>query len=175
MKCVKDRELILFYYQETGRHFTSRIEQHLKSCSLCRKRYDDLLAFLQTASSAPQDLTSQEIEAMVNNIREASQAESFLARVQQRYMELTEAMSARLRYKPRLVPVALALVLLFAGTTLYHQRKLQLQREYEILEIQVELSMESFDESVFDVYDVDSLFLEDSWQRKPHVPFRRAT
>ena len=72
----------------------------------------------------------------------------------------------RLVYKPYLIPVAAALVVVIALTPLLKRRR-SLENEFEILQIEMELSLESLEGSIFDLYGDGASLFDDTSRRRP--------
>ena len=63
---------------------------------------------------------------------------------------------------PALIPVAAIIIAIVVTFPFMMKRESSLEREFDILQIQLELSLEDSDASIFDLYQNEELFLEET-------------
>lgn len=66
-KCIKKKNLVLFYYKELKE---KGIEEHLKECSFCSKEYKNIESFLDGIKIHPRKIEEEEIDTIINQIKQ---------------------------------------------------------------------------------------------------------
>ena len=158
MRCLKEKELILFYYRELkeGRH--KQLAEHLRECPRCLKKYKNIESVFSQIESKPLQLTPQELDSIVENVKARLGKLSFRERVKDRIYEFLQNLRLGLFYKPQLVPVMVALIIILGGLAVVRSRQHFLNREFDILEIEIELSLDDVEGSIFELYEGDLEF-----------------
>lgn len=149
MNCVKEKELILFYYQELNPQRRRSIEEHINNCCLCSREYANIKSFLTDFKSEKLELTVQDYEKVSKYVlSQACQSDNYIfGQMKDFWLSLRR----RLFYQPKLIPV-LAVIVIMAGIFLFRGKN-QTNENLDILQIELELSLDSHDGSVFDLFD----------------------
>lgn len=149
MKCVKEKELVLFYYQELNPQRMSLIEEHLSNCYLCGREYANIKSFLTNFKSDKLELTAQDYKKVSEYVfSKTSQSDNYIfGQVKDFWLSLRRS----LFYQPKLIPV-LAVLIIMAGI-FFFRGKNETNENLDILQIELELSLDSHDGSVFDLFD----------------------
>lgn len=163
MRCPKKDKLTLFYYRELAEVETKFIKKHLEGCSRCQKEFQDISLTLSQLSREPLQLQAEEIEDILHKAKARIQKRNLLLEAQERLGDFRRNLRLGLSYRPQLVPIltlvlAVLLVIPFIG-----RRQRFLQHEFDILQIELELSLENTEGSMFELYEMsESLFDETS-------------
>ncbi|MFH1768054.1 MAG: hypothetical protein ABH858_02695 [Candidatus Omnitrophota bacterium] len=153
MRCPSKSELTLFYYQDVSQDLYKRIEDHLARCSDCGKQYSDLASFLGKINKEEVKLSSKDIETILYNVKRKIEQPSFLDRAREMVNRLLE--QARLGFLARrqFVPVVVILLLVLTVMPFLGRRQDSLDKELAIFEIEMELSVDNLEGSLFDLYE----------------------
>jgi|GEM_PF-2540933 len=166
MKCPKEKELILFYYRELKKRRYKSIEVHLRECSHCLKRYENIGSFFAQLASKPIQLTSQELESMLQHVKQTTYKPSFLINAKDRLEDFLESIRLGLFYKPQLISVTVALIVILIILPLVGKRH-HLNREFDIIQIEMELSLDSIEGTIFDLYEEELVLMDETSSLEP--------
>ena len=157
MKCPKKEELILFYYRELSREAMDSISEHIKACASCAGEYQRLESFLSGINTEKIQPSLEDYQRVSQYVRsKAGQGNPLFDKAG----DFLEALRRGLCSQPKLVPV-LAVLIIAIGIFVFTNRPGSINgRNFDILQIEIELSLDDHDYSVFDsVYD--EMLLED--------------
>jgi hypothetical protein len=156
--CIKRKDLILFYYKELKTPYLKKIESHLKECKNCQKEYKEIDNFLIQLHFKLPEIRKEDIESILDNLKDRLKKENFWVSLKENIRDFFHNLSISLSYRTQLVPVLVALLIIILGIipwieryNLYYKDK-----DFEILQIEAELSVENGESSIFDLY-------EDEW------------
>jgi hypothetical protein len=148
-KCIKEKNLVLFYYKELEEEKKRKIEEHLKECSICLKEYKNIKNFLERIKISSPKIREQELDKILNQIQKVffNWWEDFKYTLRDFLFNLK--ISLKFYLKP--VPVIAFLLILFLFYPLI--KNYFSYRNFEIFQIEAKLSIEAQDLSIFDFYD----------------------
>lgn len=169
MKCIKKQDLVLFYYEELKETIAHNIKEHIDSCSECRQEFENMKSLLEGIFTESIHLEEREIEDMIKASKQKPLKAFFIEGIALRLIGFIDNLKLGLAYRKPLVPVVLTLVLLLGLFSVLRVDKVTLEHEFNILEIQMELSLEEVDQdSIFELYDDPSIFQDN--MSKPGYP-----
>jgi len=146
-KCIKKKNLVLFYYKELKE---KGIEEHLKECSFCSKEYKNIESFLDGIKIHPRKIEEEEIDTIINQIKQKAPFNwwgNFKYNLKNFLFNLKTGVNFYL--KP--VPVIAFLLIPFLFYPLI--KNYFFYHNFEILQIEAKLFIEAQDLSIFDSYD----------------------
>lgn len=169
MSCPKKDKWILFYYRELKPQVLKAMNSHIQECSCCQKEYRALEVSLSQLKSEPVDLSNQEILEIINKAKTKLALPSFIDELKARIADAGENFRLHLSYRPRLVPIALVVTALCVFLPFAVRQRQILNREFDILQIQLELSLENSDVSMFELYEETPSYLDDLSGSRQHT------
>ena len=152
MKCPAVDTLILYHYRELSHRQSEDVKVHLDACGVCKQAYQRLLQDCGALRTERFELSSQEIESMLGEVRrvlDQRRAKSWRERIIPTGDRLETAS------RKVLVPV-LAMCLAFVVVMPIVGRQRALEKEFAILQLQLEMAVEEEDVSMFELYDEPS-------------------
>lgn len=161
MRCIKEDELVLFYYRDLKKSRLKLIENHLKTCQHCLKRYKGLESLFARLKSDPLQLKKEELENILTNVRGQIRKHHILDDTRERINTFLQNLRLGLSYKPKLVPVVVILIVALGIWPLIGKIQRPLDREFDILQIEVELSLDNLEWSIFELYEEDFAFIDE--------------
>ena len=175
MQCLSKDDLVLFYYGETSRERGEEIGNHLKECSRCFKLYEETKRFLSLLKRERKEMSSFEIESIIRTVRELIE-ESSNSRLRKRLGKVFECVFPRFTLRLRLVSVVAAIIICLLFFPVFINKKYNntsaLKNKWDILQIEMELSLDDEDASTFDVYyNFDGGGINSSKSNLPRVNF----
>jgi len=157
-KCLTKQDLILFYYQELERSELNDWETHLKECPRCASEYEKIKGLLTQIPREEITLTDQEIDIMLKGTKERLRTYGIWARIKDSAAEFFNNVRLGLSYRPQLIPILAAVLIAVSLVIPWANRNYLLRnRNIDILEIEIELSLDIEGDSIFDFYE-DELF-----------------
>ncbi len=160
MRCLKEKELILFYYREIPEGKLKEIEIHLKECGRCFKRYETIESLFKEITQKRIILSSQEVESMVEDVRQRIYRLSFWEKLKDGINELLQILRYGIVYKPQFVTLAVLLIVALSIVPMAGKKMLT-ERDFNILQIEIELSLDNPEGSIFDLYEGDLSFINE--------------
>ena len=162
MKCLKEKELILFYYQELQSSRHQEVKRHLKECDTCSLRYRKIESLLKEVAKEQITLTSREVEEMVSNVKHGISRVSFWDKLIIGFNELAGNLRYKMAYRPQLAMAAVFLVVVLTVIPIANRQKALTEKDFSILQIEIELSYDSLEGSIFDLYEDDMSFMDET-------------
>ncbi len=174
MRCLSKDELILFYYDEVEERRKEKIKEHLNTCSRCRKLYEETKEFMGLLKANRIEISPSEIETIVRTVKTRigySKAGLLTDRLDAFLKSVFRGFTNRRPLVPVIITVIVFLLLI---PFLRHKRDISFSRNLEIIEVEMELSLEDEDASEFDIYyNFDSTSLDSS--RDTSIPLFHRT
>jgi len=169
MRCLKDKKLILYFYKDLNGKESEEISQHLKSCPQCISNYQKIEALNSKIDSTPIELNAQETEEILQRVKGRIDKVSTLDKISGSISGFLKQAIRGLSYRPRLVTVAVTLVVVLALAPFVGKRNVDnIEIEFDILAIQMELAAEDSEASIFELYEDDpDLFQELTLKNNP--------
>lgn len=167
-KCLNKNDLILYYYQALKGSQYKNVESHLAKCSHCAQDYERIKHLCREMTGSEIKLSEQDIQGMINAVLEKTQSYGFLAGLKDNLKKFLSDVWLGLSYRPQLVPALVVLIVLLGIVPLISKNRLSVERkvvvekdavvdrEIAILEIEMELSLES-EEDIFDSFESESI------------------
>jgi len=147
MKCPKDSEWPLFYYQDLPKKRLEILKEHLKICPKCQEYCAALSGFLSGVKQKPVSLNEGEFSVIVDEVKKRAAARSnFLLGLKDDLDYFLQEIKWKLFSRPQ---VAFVAMLLLAGMFLLPLHRQQALFEQGIMELQLELASEG---DVFDTF-----------------------
>jgi hypothetical protein len=162
MKCPKKEELTLFYYQELGREDMERIRRHLGECRSCRMRYEQMQSTLSELKTDPIHLESREVEDILQKVKVRLTQRRPKNYLQEKLESFAGSVRLGLGYRPQLIPVAVMLIAVFLILPFMARERRTLERDFAILQIEIELSLDNPEGSLFELYEEAEILHDDS-------------
>ncbi len=156
MRCFKEKDLILFYYQEIGKKKSSLLAEHLNTCSRCREEYKKIESLFAEAKADPVELTDQDLETIVQNIRGEIRKHSLSIALEDIVRRFFNGLAVIL-LRPRVIAVAAVLILALLLPSLIGKRDKSLDKEFDIFQTQMYISLDNIEGSIFELYEEASL------------------
>lgn len=156
MKHIKEKDLILFFYDEIAEKKKKEISLHIKDCAQCSQRYENLKQFLKEVKTKVPQVSSVDIDKIVVNAVESVAKERMPLKFKQGLNDFCEKIGFFTRkyfLRPQLALIVMT-VLAFIIYPLRVDNKFSLEEEFNLLEIEMELSLED-DSSIVDIYSYD--------------------
>ncbi len=174
MRCLSKDEIVLFCYGEIEKNQSKEIENHLRECPRCLKIYEGTKEFLSLLKRERKELSSFEIESMVRTVRERIK-ESSSNTLRKRLSRIFGNIFPRFTLRLRLVSIVAALVVFLLFLPIFHKYNISaVENKWDILQTELELSLDDEDPFTFDVYySFDSSDLDSSKSNYPFVNFSR--
>ena len=157
MKCLNENELILFYWKEVKEERQKKIENHLKECDRCLESYKSIVSLFARVKSDPPQLSEKEVDGILQNVKAKIQTPAHWNVLKDKIDDFSKRLRLKLTYQPQLVPVAVVLAIVLAVIPFIGKRQAYLDKEFDILQVQVELSLDNPEGSLFDLYYADDL------------------
>lgn len=168
MRCFKRKKLFLFYYRELKKDKLKIIEEHLRKCPSCSNEYKNIETLLNRTRLSKPQLETKDLDLILRNVRNKLEAPTFWEAFKCRIKELAQNLYLGLLFRRQLIPVMLTLVIILAVFPLFRSSRYQIEKEFDILQIELELSLENTDqESIFEIYE-DPSILEDNMSSLGH-------
>ena len=144
--------MVLFCYGEIAEKQKREIENHLKECGRCFRLYEESKKFFSTLKIQKKEISSLEIEALIKAVRARltdEKGENLREKVGYFFNGLWYGII--FRYKVASVIAGIIIFLLLLPTVKYKKTPTS-NLSMEILQVEMELSLEDEDISEFDVY-----------------------
>ncbi len=137
MNCPLKQEWTLFYYRDLEQSRLDVLKAHLKECTQCRQAYEGLSGFLSSIKKEPVSLSQEELSTIVDRVeQEAKGTGGIFEELKQKSGSLFQGLRLKLFYQPRLIPVAVALLLLTIFLPIHRQ---QVLFERAVFDLEMEL------------------------------------
>jgi hypothetical protein len=161
MKCPKKKELILLYYNELSQNRIDLLKDHIRGCTACSQKYHEIEAFLSGIKADRLEPTGQDYKNVTEYIQSKVHLSTGITAIFDRIQDIFYTLRLQAFYQTKLVPV-LAVLIIMLGVFSFINSKgtISSRTDLAILEIEMELSLEDHETSIFDLFD-DELFLED--------------
>lgn len=137
MRCPKEKELALLYYQDLSEKESGILREHLRVCAICRRRYTALGDFLSGVKQEPVSLKGEELSAIMEKVKKANVSRNNLFfRVKDNFNYFLQGVRWKLFYRPQ---IAFAAILLFIGIFFLPLHRQQALFEQGAVGLQLEL------------------------------------
>lgn len=173
MKCFKEKQLILLYYGELKANQVKLIRKHLGECPDCFKRYEDIKAFSARLTLKPPQLIDGELEDMLKDIKAKVRKPNLWTSISYKINHLLENVRLGVSNKPQLVPVLVALILILVFLPFVGKKERNLDKEFDILRIEIELSLDNLEGSIFELYEEELILMDELSSIKIYIPHKR--
>lgn len=158
MCCLSKKDIIMLYYNELEEGEKIKYKEHLKDCNRCRKIYEEIQDTLSRIEAQPLEFAYQDmVDEAVKEITSKQREITLWQRLRYSIEQLRDNWFWRLNYRPQRAIVTLAIILL---VFIYPWRKKidVTQKQFEILEIEMELSLQNLEEiTLFDLLEEESM------------------
>lgn len=163
MKCIGEKNLILFYYRELGSDKLILIERHLKECERCSQEYGKIKSLFAWIKPQTVKLNSADYNKIIEAVKGKVYKTSFWFSLKEKLADFWDNLRLGLSYRPQLVPILVSLIILLVTVPLIISKKAAVSdRNVDILQIEMELSLEDNDDlSIFDFYEEDDSLIEE--------------
>ena len=150
MRHLSLKDLVFLYYGDSDAGVSSKLTQHLRVCKKCLREYQKLKALLSNLTIKLPPIKEEEIEELIEKVKEKVFEPTFLEKVKYRWDYLT--IHLRWRLAPQLLIVTVAVIL--ALVIFPWWRNFNLDRELKILQLEAKLSLEDLSNiSPFDFWE----------------------
>jgi len=153
MNCLKKEELVLLYYGECNERQTKLFRNHTKECISCRQAFAEIEVTCSQLKEEPPCLESGEVEEVLARVQREAKTPQTASVIKEKLSEFSENIKIALTYKPQLVPVAVVVMVMLLILPFLGRERGAIEREFDILEIEMELSLESVEGSLFELYE----------------------
>ena len=154
MRCPKEKELLLYYYQELKPKKQKYIEYHLNDCPRCSAKYSSAKSFLNHLQSRSIELKNEEVEQMITAVKEKVNEASAWGVLKEKIKDFLAALRMGFFYRPQLIPAIIVLIAFLSIPSFFNNRQHRVDRDFDILTVEVELSLDTLEGSIFDLYEV---------------------
>lgn len=162
MKCIGEKDLILFYYGELENDKLILIERHLKECEKCSQEYGRIKSLFAWVKPQTVKLNSADYNKIIEAVKGKVYKTSFWFSLKEKLVDFWDNLRLGLSYRPQLVPIIVILIILSVTVPLIISKKTAVSdRNIDILQIEMELSLDSDDLSIFDFYEEDDSLIEE--------------
>ena len=162
MHCVNEKELLLLYYKEIPDDKRATIIEHLAVCETCKEKYQQVIFCLEKFDAGRLHLTSDELESVMVRVHEKLDAATSWQVLYEKIASGVAAVRMGLLYRPQLIPVLVVLFLMLSLVPFSTHRQQGLEGQFDILQIQMELSLEDDNVSIFDLYEEAPVLYEET-------------
>jgi len=150
-RCIKENELVLFYYQELKTKRLKFITLHLKECAFCSQRYKKIESFLASFQFPPLSLSEEDLKIMLENLKR--EKPSLIEKFKNRLKEIFHYFHLKLAYQPQIGIILTAFILILCILPFRERNFFYVDKNVEILQIEMELSSDEFINSIFELYE----------------------
>lgn len=161
MKCLGEKDLILFYYRELKINELEIITRHLKDCRKCFKKYEKIEAFFTQLQFQKVKLDSKDYEKIIETVRDNVHKTDFWLDLKEKLVDFWDNLRLGLSYRPVLVPILAVLIILLVMFPFIGRISRVTDRDFDILQIEMELSLEDDEWTVSDIYDDETFLTEE--------------
>lgn len=157
MKCLSDKKMLLFFYNELPENEKKLLERHLAACGRCREGYRKLSGFLNAVGREKVDISKNDLNTILENIGPVVKQENVLERLKQRFSLAAEEIIAALVKKPQVAAVALAVIVVVLLFQIANKQRIEVARE-EVVDIEMELVFEDSNNTdvMLDIFNPNS-------------------
>lgn len=172
MRCLKQKELILLYYNEVTQEKAGVFRSHIKGCSRCAARYSELEQFMHSVDTHSVDVPYKEIEEYVDFVSrkayEVTPRQRGRKEILSSFLQNIGDGLYALFLRPRLALVTVAVITALILFPLW-KKKNTLDKEFDIFQIQMELTLNEEDLiELFDFFGED--FIDSEYLLLPPTP-----
>lgn len=169
MSCIQDKELILYYYKDLDSPKLKKIAKHLEICAKCMNSYREIEALNSKIDRTLIELSSQETQVILGKVKEKISQDSILDKIANSISDLFKQAIFGLSYRPQLITAAVVLIAVLVVFPFFGKKNLDsIEKEFDILQIQMELAAEDSETSIFELYEDGLEFLEELTLKKKH-------
>ncbi|MCD6583177.1 MAG: hypothetical protein J7K71_00595 [Candidatus Omnitrophica bacterium] len=150
MRHLSLKDLASLCYVDSDTQVNSKLVHHLRVCPKCLREYQKLKILLSDLTIKLPQIKEEEVEKLIERVKERTLEPNFLERVKYRWDYLI--VHLRWRLAPQLLIATVAVIL--ALIILPWWRSYNLNREFNILQLEAELSLEDLNNiSPFDFWE----------------------
>jgi hypothetical protein len=161
MRCLSKKELILLYYNELNENITLKFKSHLRACGECSQRYLDLKQFLSGLSRDDIHISGEELDTLIDKVKERLSSPTLWERWKLKLEYIKDGLGWII-YQPQPAFLIGLLIIITLITFPLWRRSTDLNKEYKILEIEMELSLQDLEQiTIFDMLEEELVEVED--------------
>ncbi len=173
MRCLKEKELVLFFYKEMPDRRYKRYKRHLDKCLICQRRYREIENFLSVFKEDKPFISQKDIDEVLGKVMEKVKKIQDEKSVFSINIGLFNLRKWLFSFYGRVAIATLSIFVLFIASLSI--KKYLRDKEWTIFEIELLLSYEDIDEvSFFDEYNSedDSILLPIPQSKREEVHIR---
>jgi|GEM_PF-2552235 len=157
MKCLSEKQMLLFFYNELKPQGKKLTEEHLSVCRHCSGRYDKLNNFLNIADKEKVDISRDNLNEILRQIEPFVKPESALTRMQQKLSFIVQDVLAALTRRPQVAVVALMIIAVISLLPVINKGRMEMSRE-DVVDIEMELVFEDSNNTdvMLDIFNLNS-------------------
>ncbi len=157
MKCLSEKQILLFFYNELKAQEKKLIEEHFSACSHCRGRYGKLNSFLNAVDKEKIDITQGSLNDILKQIEPSRAPVSVLTRLQQKFSFIAEDILTALTRRPQVAVFALVIIAVISLLPIVNKERVKMARE-DVVDIEMELVFEDSNNTdvILDIFNLNS-------------------
>jgi len=157
MKCLSEKQMLLFFYNELKPQERKLIEEHLSVCRHCSESRDKLNNFLNIADKEKVDISRDNLNEILRQLKPSVKQESALTRLRQKLSFITQDILAALTRRPQIAVAALTIIAVISLLPVINKGRMEMARE-DMVDIEMELVFEDSNNTdvMLDIFNFDS-------------------